>query len=59
MGAIELEMSLCLSNGFIANENLNLVINSGRGRHCRTKRCRKTTALNMSGLNKPLSGDVW
>jgi energy-coupling factor transport system ATP-binding protein len=61
MGAIELRnVTFAYPNGFIANENLNLVINSGeRVAIVGQNGAGKTTAVKlMNGLNKPLSGDV-
>lgn len=61
MGAIELRnVTFAYPNGFIANENLNLVINGGeRVAIVGQNGAGKTTAVKlMNGLNKPLSGDV-
>lgn len=61
MGAIELRnVTFAYPNGHIANENLNLIINSGeRVAIVGQNGAGKTTAVKlMNGLNKPTKGDV-
>lgn len=62
MGAIELRnVTFAYPNGHIANENLNLTINSGeRVAIVGQNGAGKTTAVKlMNGLNKPTKGDVF
>lgn len=61
VGAIQFKnVTFAYPNGFVANENLNLVINSGeRVAIVGQNGAGKTTAVKlMNGLNKPTSGDV-
>jgi len=61
MGAIELKnVTFAYPNGFVANENLNLLIESGeRVAIVGQNGAGKTTAVKlMNGLNKPTKGDV-
>lgn len=61
MGAIELKnVTFAYPNGFVANENLNLTINTGeRVAIVGQNGAGKTTAVKlMNGLNRPTSGDV-